>query len=54
MEREGIIRNVLASREKMPKYDTKNHFRVKWNFPESSSKVEYLGKLYGSYMKWLR
>ena len=40
MEREGIIRNVLASREEMPKCDTKKHLRVKWNFPESSSKVD--------------
>ena len=29
MEREGIIRNVLI------------HFRMKWNFPESSSKVDF-------------
>ena len=40
MEREGIIRNVLASREEMPKCDTKKHLRVKWNFPESSSQVD--------------
>ena len=29
MEREGIIRNVLAFREEMPKCDRKNHFKVK-------------------------
>ena len=30
-EREGIIQNILASREELPKFENKSQFKMKWN-----------------------
>ena len=31
-DREGIVHTVLASREELPKFENKGHFKIKWQF----------------------
>ena len=32
LEREGFVHTVLASRSKLPRFETKKDFKVKWGF----------------------
>ena len=36
-EREGIIQTVISSRKKLPKFETKKQFSVKWSFQSAST-----------------